>query len=698
MNTKKTARFLCILLLISIISSLCASMIQSSGFETKVIELSAAKNEGVLYQKDGTPSKEKVDGAVESGMLFIPSNATAETPVTGIFLTHGYLNNYQLQLQNAIELSRRGFVVLLADIEGHGNHNNTSNYAAGNEAWNDDNGVYDSIKYLYNLDCVKKSGVGVSAHSMGAECLDAVVALDGEHYMDVVNANPGFSPDGKGLGIISAAIFQGFDPINAAATAEFNDLQGSIDFNLFNKNLALGILKASNDEFFYINTRPDGSATTCPEYLESTHAAIFTRTGYVKGDNSSVNVENGAFYVDGKKVEVAAGEAVGTGFSVIFEDANEIHPLNHMSVQAAGNIVKFFYAAYGVPDGAQYIAPEKQTWWIKEVCTTIGLFCFFLMIFPISTLLLKTPFFGVLKTEEGVYDRKEKWYKRRSIALGKEQLTELKGVRSHITYWLCGLVCALFTALSYTKYYSVGGTYFPVTPHFPQDTTNPLLFWSMHVGLFTIGVILLGYIVNFVINKIKYKSDAAKYTVNPFKTATISGQKLLRTLLLAVTVVAAMYTLVFVVYAVFKVDFRFWHFDVKVFDVDLLLPTILRYMPLFFIFYGANAWANSTYRVKNLPEIATIAINCVLNVIGVAGYLIYDYSNLMATGRIPAGVHPLAAIVIMPLLGMLPAATIISRQLYKKTGNIWLGAFVNTMLATIITVANTAASYAYIFG
>ena len=62
----------------------------------------------------------------------------------------------------------------------------------------------------------------------------------------------------------------------------------------------------------------------------------------------------------------------------------------------------------------------------------------------------------------------------------------------------------------------------------------------------------------------------------------------------------------------------------KVFDVEIMLPTILRYAGLFGIFYICNAT-------------------------------------------------------------------------YKKTGNIWLGTLINTLLWTAVTVSGTAASLGYIF-
>ena len=56
----------------------------------------------------------------------------------------------------------------------------------------------------------------------------------------------------------------------------------------------------------------------------------------------------------------------------------------------------------------------------------------------------------------------------------------------------------------------------------------------------------------------------------------------------------------------------------------------------------------------------------------------------------------LSYIVLFPVVAVLVIAVIISRYTYKKTGSIWLGAFINSILFTVITVAGTAASYAYI--
>ena len=58
----------------------------------------------------------------------------------------------------------------------------------------------------------------------------------------------------------------------------------------------------------------------------------------------------------------------------------------------------------------------------------------------------------------------------------------------------------------------------------------------------------------------------------------------------------------------------------------------------------------------------------------------------------------LGYIVLFPMIPILAIATVISRRMSAKTGNIWLGAFINTMLFTLITCTNTAASFAYVMG
>ena len=123
---------------------------------------------------------------------------------------------------------------------------------------------------------------------------------------------------------------------------------------------------------------------------------------------------------------------------------------------------------------------------------------------------------------------------------------------------------------------------------------------------------------------------------------------------------------------------------------------MLRYSLVFFIFYAINGILNQGYKTKNLPEWATIAINSVFNVIGIFLVIIIQYGTFRTTGKLWQSDMALGYIVLFPIIPVLVIATIYSRRLYERTGNVWLGAVVNTLLFTIITVANTAASAPYV--
>ena len=78
-----------------------------------------------------------------------------------------------------------------------------------------------------------------------------------------------------------------------------------------------------------------------------------------------------------------------------------------------------------------------------------------------------------------------------------------------------------------------------------------------------------------------------------------------------------------------------------------------------------------------------------MNAGGIFLWLVRQYGVLFATG---VAAHPNAALSGIVLVAMVPTlaiAAILSRALYKRTGNVWTPAFLNAMLMTIMTVANT---------
>ncbi len=628
---KRTWITLAIILAIILLSGFFAALFQSNFFTVKVFDLRNATNTGTLATDAGVT----VNGKVVSGILFVP-------------------NNRELQLQNAIELARRGFVVLTVDREGHGNYNNTGN----TNALTATNGLYDSAKYLYNLPYVDQTKIGISGHSMGGYTAASVLAAD-------INTK-----------IVSAGLLQGWSSFMGAAA-----------------DVPVGNLKARDDEFFYTSTDINDNRTISRQYLHSKAAAAFV--GVDTAALSEINIENGGIYIGGVLTPVAEGTAAPGAFRVVYE-SKEIHPLNHFSVESAGHVVNFFYTAFGTPTGFKTIAGTNQLWPIKEFFSCIGLLGFFALLFPLVTLLLDVPLFERLR--------------KRHVAVAEGQqlstnamyLPELKGVQKNLLYWIPAILITLFAGFS-IKWVRNGTTgWFPLTQLYPQDTTNFVALWAIIVILFATAIILVAWAINAIINRIRSDNnpDLPLRTSNPFATARIEGGlgSLIKTLFLAAIVVALMYLVLYINWWIWKTDFRIWTFDVKVFNIGVMLPTMLRYAMYFGIFYTLNAILNQTYEVRNLSLWASIAINAFFNIFGILLVFIIQYSTFTSTGVLQWPDVNLTFIVLFPIIPILILATIISRLCYEKTGNIWLGAFINTLLFTIITVANTAASYTYVWG
>src|SRR3954466_9025798 len=117
-------------------------------------------------------------GNTMSALLYVPPNATAQTPAPGILAVHGYINSRETQDGFAIELARRGYVVLALDQTGHG-YSDPPAFAAGF-------GGPDGLAYLRGLETVDKSNIGLEGHSMGGWAVLAAATAMPNLYKSMV--------------------------------------------------------------------------------------------------------------------------------------------------------------------------------------------------------------------------------------------------------------------------------------------------------------------------------------------------------------------------------------------------------------------------------------------------------------------------------------------------------------------------------
>jgi len=117
-------------------------------------------------------------GNTMSALLYVPSNATTQTPAPGILAVHGYINSRETQAGFAIEFARRGYVVLALDQTGHG-YSDPPAFANGF-------GGPDGLAHLRSLDFVDKNNIGLEGHSMGGWTVLAAATASPADYKSMV--------------------------------------------------------------------------------------------------------------------------------------------------------------------------------------------------------------------------------------------------------------------------------------------------------------------------------------------------------------------------------------------------------------------------------------------------------------------------------------------------------------------------------
>ena len=157
-------------------------------------------------------------GNTMSALLYIPPNATAQTPAPGILAVHGYINSRETQDGFAIEFARRGYVVLDLDQTGHG-------YSDG-PAFANGFGGPDGLAHLRSLDIVDKNNIGLEGHSMGGwTVLAAATAMPNDYKSMVLEG----SSTGKPFAAEGTASWPRNVALVFAQYEEFSTLMWGVD-------------------------------------------------------------------------------------------------------------------------------------------------------------------------------------------------------------------------------------------------------------------------------------------------------------------------------------------------------------------------------------------------------------------------------------------------------------------------------------
>ena len=664
-------------LLIAIVMILAGSIgahfVNTSGGTVKVSRIAFDTDQGKL-----------------SGLLYLPKGASQSSPRPAVVLTHGYLNSAEMQDANAIELSRRGYVVLDIDMYDHGHsrinrdkYSGTDFFSLWSEFWT--NSIYDAVQYIYEQPYVLKDAdgngiIGVTGHSMGGFSTTVALAKDEADY--AVN---GFRKISCGLSEGSDFSYSGI----VGVTAEAADKAGG--------GRIMGKVAARYDEFFFNDPETTGGTVRRKDYVATPDAKTFLGQESPAAD-TWYNTSDG-------------------GKRIIYEPS-QTHPWNHFSKTTTADAIDFYQTAFsGYTDGISNIPSSYQTWMWKEALECLALIGFVLLIVPLAGLVLKLPFFSKSVTGEPVPQRQEAGTGTKFAGFASLVFMILLPALFFTSLWdadhtetgmnilfFAGIifcVSGIYAVISsrketaYQKNFRTGGIFVAVsgallslvirTPMY-QDLTkwtapavNNIAYWTIACALIS----LLGMSVIYVSSKAKNGTGFDAYGIT-FRPAVIVSS-----FAAALLTVVVSYAVLFLVDKLLLTDFRIWTFAFKTFDANIL-RAVFRYWPTFFVYYlisGAAVFVNTN--TEKLQGIKGYLLAIALNAGGIFLWLIRQYGTLFATGT---AAHPgasLSGIVLIAMVPTLSIAACFSRALYKRTGNVWLPAFLNSMLMTLMTIANT---------
>lgn len=273
------------------------------------------------------------NGVMMSGLLYVPNTATTKAPACGVVAIHGYINSRDTMDGFAIEMARRGCVVLAVDQTGHG--------ASDPPAFGNGYGGPDALAYLNSLDIVRKGDVGLIGHSMGGWASVIAAAAHPNLYRSLVLLS-------------SSTSTPGLEPIPGTPQ--------------FPKNVA--VVEAQFSEFSQLM------------WVESTGSQFpnSPRMQTLFGTSATIQVNR----VYG---------SIADGSARVLNIVPTTHPGITFSNEGVGDAVSWMQQTL---TGVSTLPASDQIWIWDEIGTLLALIGVILLIFPVGALLLRTRFFSEL--------------------------------------------------------------------------------------------------------------------------------------------------------------------------------------------------------------------------------------------------------------------------------------------------------------
>lgn len=605
-------RFFCIMLALTVLASILNWGIISGWGNVKIRRLTLSGFSGDSI----------------SALLYIPKNATNDTPAPLLFNCHGNAGNARNHESWAVEFARRGFVVLSIDHLGAGDSEN--HVYTGNTSLPSMTSVAEAYyQHALSLPYVDQDNILVAGHSMGCGTASSIAVK--------YNAK-GFMLASGGIGSFVA---KPVDGLIAEGTEEYVEGLSNYTGNAF---VVFGDVERPAEKL----------CEAIADYLDG-------RPGYEGVEYTQLGQIAGSF---------EEGSAV-----CVMQDENRIHEAAFVSGDTIEKLLWFGQEAVGdaLPN---YIDPSDQVWQFKDYIGLIGIFIFGLFICAIALLLIEEiPFFTEVKRPIA-----------RNIGLRKQGLAVsvvLSLIFPYIVLKTGAMGIIALTGLTNPTKNAV-----PVAG-FRLMFANAA--FGVLVGLNLLGI--LGFLLYFFTDGKRHKLTLNDLGLTPADSNRLSIKMILKTLLLAMIVIAVAWSCILFQEQVFGTDFYAWFFGFK----DIPISKINYYWWYILIWIACFVVASFSINVeRRLPTtgkegldiVIAMAFNILLATIVLITVIVVRW-NLESSGTGDQYWFWNFETNIARLWGM-PAGMTVgiggATLLYRKTGNTWLSAFLMGTVSALMCV------------
>jgi pimeloyl-ACP methyl ester carboxylesterase len=350
-----------------------------------------------------------------------------------------------------------------------------------------------------------------------------------------------------------------------------------------------------------------------------------------------------------------------------------IHPRVHLSKEGIGDAVEWFQTTL---KGGKNLPPSNQTWYWKEFFNLVALVGMVILLVALGGYLLKTNYFRGLQEEPAP---------QKSVSGGG--------------WWIGALIMILLPLPIYVWAWAYHWNSKGIArPSFiwSEQITTVIMFWALGVAIVSLILFLVWYFLT------KKKSGATLVNFGlTWKDEGLKWGKIGRSFLLAFIIIFVAHLTLAISAWLFQTDYRFWVFAVKPLDALHFGITLGYIIPFLFYFIILGIVLHGQMR-PGKPDAAMgigkeTIINILLLILGYFIFLAYHYIPLFAGGTLGFTMRymSLAGIVMFQYIPIFAIVGWVTTYFYRKTGHIYVGAFVSAMLITWIVVASQAIHFKF---